>query len=86
MNVIEKKVWPEFFDDLNKAKLELRLADFSLKQGDIIVFKEWDPKTKKYTGKSISKRVKSILKDFPTRFWSKDEIEKFGLYIIELEK
>jgi hypothetical protein len=82
MNVIEKRVWPEFFDDLNKTKLELRLADFSLKEGDVIVFKEWNPKTKKYTGRSITKKVKSVLKDFPTKFWSKEEIEKSGLYIL----
>jgi len=33
-----------------KRKFELRLADFELKAGDVIVAREWDPKTQKYTG------------------------------------
>ena len=86
MNVIEKRIWPEFFEDLKKLNLELRLADFSLKEGDTIVFKEWDPKTEKFTGRSVTRKVRLFFKDFPTKFWSKEEIEKYGLYVIKLEE
>ena len=77
--IMEKKVWPELFENVRNAKFEIRLAD-------IIVFKEWDPKTKKYTGRSITRKVTSLKKDLPTRFWTTDEIEKFGLYIIGLSQ
>ena len=52
MRKVEKKWWPETFDLFasGKRKFELRLADFELKAGDIIVAREWDPKTQKYTG------------------------------------
>ncbi|HLC55686.1 MAG TPA: DUF3850 domain-containing protein, partial [Candidatus Nanoarchaeia archaeon] len=42
---IEKKVWPEFFQEIldgNKT-FELRLNDFECNQGDILILKEWDP-------------------------------------------
>ena len=81
---IEKKIWPKFFEKLDK--IELRIADFSLKKGDVIIFKEWDPKTKKYTGRSIKRKVRTVKKDFPTNYWSKAKIEKYGLYVIELQK
>ena len=84
MSTIEKKLWPKFFGKL--GKIELRLADFKLKKGDLIIFKEWNPKTKKYTGRSFRRKVKSVKKDFPTNYWSKKEIEKYGVYVIELKK
>lgn len=55
---IEKKTWPEFFEEIlnGKKKFELRLADFDIKSGDILVLREWDPETKDYTGRKIEKK------------------------------
>lgn len=61
---IYKKCWPEFFElvKARKKNVELRLADFDIRTGDILVLKEWDPKTKKYTGRELKKKCKNISK------------------------
>jgi len=81
---IEKKVWPEYFEKiLNKEKnFELRLADFECKKDDILVLKEWDPKNKQYTGRIIEKEIKYVLKTKDVKFWSKEEMDKYGFQII----
>ena len=55
MAVIKKKIWPEFFElvESGKKKFELRLNDFDIEEGDVLVLEEWDPKTKEYTGRKI---------------------------------
>ena len=88
MSVIEKKLWPEFFEDYasGKRRFEVRLADFELKEGDVIVFREWDPRTRKYTGRSFKALVTRVEKqNSPTRFWSVEELEKHGIYVFSLE-
>ncbi len=57
MAIIEKKIWPKYFELVksDKKKFELRLADFKIKREDILVLKGWNPKTKKYTGRKIKK-------------------------------
>ena len=42
---VEKKVTPEYFEDIvdNKKKFEVRLADWEINIGDILVLREWDP-------------------------------------------
>ncbi len=87
MAEIHKKVWPEYFQlILNGAKkFDLRLADFKIDEGDILVLEEYEPETKTYSGRRIKKIAKSIIKFNPTRMHSKEEIKKFGFYIIELE-
>lgn len=81
---IEKKVWPEYFKRiLNKEKnFELRLADFECKKKDILVLKEWNPKTKKYTGRTIEKKVKYILKTKNIKFRPREEIDRYGFQVI----
>ncbi|OGM83668.1 hypothetical protein A2421_02290 [Candidatus Woesebacteria bacterium RIFOXYC1_FULL_43_18] len=81
---IEKKVWPEYFRKIKSGDktFELRLADWKCKIGDVLVLKEWDPKTQKYTGREISKKVTYVIKTKNQKFWSKEEIEKYGLQII----
>ena len=56
---IKKKIWPEYFEAVvaGKKKYELRLNDFEVKEGDILLLEEWDPKLKKYTGRSVEKKV-----------------------------
>ncbi|HEY4496354.1 MAG TPA: DUF3850 domain-containing protein [Candidatus Paceibacterota bacterium] len=86
--ILKKKIWPEYFEAVasGKKKFELRLNDFGIKKGDTLVLEEWNPKTKKYTGRKVEKLVSYVLK-FKTDklFWSKKEIEQHGLQIISLE-
>lgn len=82
--MIKKKIWPEHFQKIldGEKKFELRLADFECKPGDILFLEEWDPKTKRYTGRKLEKKVTYVLKIKDVRFWPKEEIEKHGLQII----
>ncbi len=68
-----------------KKKFDLRLADFECNPGDILLLEEWDQKTRKYTGRKIEKRVTAILKTKDLSFWSKEDVEKYGLQIISFE-
>lgn len=81
---IEKKIWPEYFQailDGNK-NYELRLADFNCSPGDTMLLKEWDPKTKEYTGRSVEKLVKYVGKTKDLNFWPEEQINKYGYQII----
>lgn len=89
MKKIEKKVWLEYFQKIFEGKktFELRLNDFDIEEGDILVLKEWDPNTKDYTGRELEKKVGFVGKwkiDDLTVFWSKEEIEDKGLQVISL--
>lgn len=81
---IEKKAWPELFNEVKRGtkKFDLRLADFKIKKGDTLVLREWDPKIKDYTGRVLKKKVTFIIKTKDIRFWPKKEIEKYGLQVI----
>jgi len=87
MTKIEKKVWPEYFQKiLNGDKnFELRLADFDCNIGDTLSLKEWDPKTKKYSGRTIDKIITYVLKTKDMKFWPKEDIEKYGFQIISFK-
>lgn len=82
---IIKKVWPEYFQAIldGKKTYELRLDDFQVGEGDILVLREWDPKTKEYTGREVEKEVTYVGKfKIDKLFWPQVEIEKHGLQII----
>ena len=81
---IEKKTWPELFEKIMKGEktFDLRLADFDCKSGDILILKEYNPKTKKYTGRVLRKRVTFVLKTKDVNFWPKDDIERYGFQIM----
>ncbi len=85
MAIIRKKIWPKYFELVKKGKkkFELRLADFRIKEGDVLILEEWDPKKKEYTGRKIKKKVKYILKFSLNYFGQKKKIEKKGLYVIQ---
>ena len=45
-----------------KKRFELKLADFRVKEGDILVLEEWNPEKKQYTGRKITKKANYVLK------------------------
>ena len=87
MATIVKKVWPKFFEQLlsGEKRFELRLADFELAPGDTLVLKEFDPETKEFTGRKLTKNANKVIKVNPAEMYSLDEIETYGFYLIELE-
>jgi ASC-1-like (ASCH) protein len=86
MKNIRKKTWPKIFEMVKsgKKKFDVRLANFSVKEGDTLILEEWDPKKKKYTGRKLKKKVKYVLKFKLDDFGQKKEIEKRGLHVIQL--
>lgn len=87
---IEKKTWPEYFDKIaaGEKTFDLRLADWECNAGDIVVFKEWNPQTKQFTGRRIEKEVTYVLKtkDFENlKMWTREEIEQNGFLILSLK-
>lgn len=84
MMKIEKKVWPEYFQKITDGvkTYELRLADFECRPGDTLVLKEWDPKTKQYTGRMVEKTVTYVSQTKNQVFWPKEDVDKYGFQII----
>jgi len=68
-----------------KKNVDLRLADFNINEGDILILEEYNPDTKEYTGRVLKKQVKHLNKVKLTDFHTCDEISKFGHWVIELE-
>lgn len=85
---IEKKTWPEIFEAVRSGRktFDLRLADWECKDGDILVLREWDPKIKKYTGRILEKKVNFVLKTKDIKFFSEEEIEKYGFQVIGFKR
>lgn len=88
MATVKKKIPREYFELIKsgRKKFELRVADFNIKDGDTLVLEEWDSKRKKYTGRKLKKKVGYILKFPLNKFGQKKLIEKYGLYVIQLEE
>jgi ribosomal protein S17 len=81
---IEKKTWPEYFEKVlaGEKNFDLRLADWECKAGDILLLREWNPETKKYTGRQIEKEVSCVIKSKNLNMFSKNDVEKFGYQAI----
>jgi hypothetical protein len=81
---IEKKVWPEYYESILSGikNFDMRIADFSCNPGDILVLREWNPKTNDYTGRVMEKTVTYVLRTKDVSFFSDEEIEKFGYQVI----
>jgi ASC-1-like (ASCH) protein len=85
MAVINKKILPEYFEAIvaGKKKYELRLNDFEISEGDILLLEEIDAITKEYTGRKIEKIVSYVGKfKVDELFWPEEEIKAKGLQII----
>jgi len=87
MAIIHKKVWREYFEKIisGKKKLELRLADFEINEGDTLILEEWDKDKQEYTGRKTEAIVTYILKTKDQTFWSSEEVDKYGFQIIQFE-
>lgn len=87
MRKIEKKTWPDLFEKIasGQKKFDLRLADFEVREGNILVLREWDPEVKKYTGRKIEKKVTFLLKTKGLSFWPQNEVQKHGFVVMSLE-
>ena len=84
---IEKKIWPEFFEKVksDEKRFEIRLADFECNPGDVLVLREWDPIKKEYTGREIKKEVDYVSKTKDVKFWTEEDVDKYGFQIIQFE-
>lgn len=87
MRRIEKKTWPDLFQDVldGKKNFDIRLNDFDCEVGDVLVFKEYDPEKGEYTGREVEKRIGYVLRTKDNEFWKKEEIEKYGYIVMGLE-
>lgn len=84
---IEKKCWPKYFQKIldGDKTFELRLADFDCLPGDTLALKEWAPETEKYTGREIEKKITFVFKTKDQKFWSDDDVNKYGFQIISFK-
>ncbi|MCX6795746.1 MAG: DUF3850 domain-containing protein [Candidatus Falkowbacteria bacterium] len=88
---IVKKVLPEYFQDIldGKKKYELRLNDFEIEVGDILVLEEWtssDPETRRATGRVIEKEANYLFKFRLQDLWfSSEDIKEKGFQIISFD-
>ena len=81
---IKKKTWPKYFQEVLEGKktFEVRLADFEIKEGDVLILEEYDPKIKSYTGRTIRKKVNFVTKFNPLDAHTVEQVKKFGLWEI----
>ncbi|MDP3948582.1 MAG: DUF3850 domain-containing protein [bacterium] len=87
MAEIRKKMWLAEFEAVlaGKKKIDIRVADFEVKDGDTLVLEEWNPDTKQYTGRSIGSKVVHVMKFKIDDYGQQQEIQNKGLYAIQLE-
>lgn len=85
MGIIRKKVWKEYFEKIlaGEKNFELRLDDFPVQVGDVVLLEEYDPFSKTFSGRTIEKTVKHISRLRITDFWTVKDIEKTGIVVME---
>jgi len=85
--IIKKKTWPDYFEKLlsGEKKFDCRIADFEVVPGDTIIFEEFDPVTKSYSGRTITKTISFVGRTKDWTFFNKEEIEKYGYIIMSLD-
>jgi len=79
---IELKTDAKFFKEIydNKKNFEIRLGDKKIKQGDVLFLLEVDDG--KLIGREIRKKVKFALRTKGFKYWSKEDINKYGFIIV----
>lgn len=86
---IVKKVQEKYFKDIvdGKKRFEVRLADFKCKPGDTLVLHEQKQGTKEFTGRKVElEMLYKINTKAVEKFYSKKDIEKYGLLILAVRK
>ena len=80
---IEKKCNKEYFQDMldGRKTFELRLADWDINEGDILVLREVD-ENRNYTGRVLEKVITYLIKTKDIDFFTKDKIDKYGWQVI----
>lgn len=83
---IEKKIQKWSFDRIKSGdkNFELRLADWECAPGDILVLREVD-ENRNYTGRVLEKAVAYVLKTKDVKFFTPEDIEKYGFQIISFK-
>ena len=84
MRTIRKKTWKKYFESLlsGEKTFDLRLADFTCDVGDVLVFEEYDPDKKEYTGRRLEKKITYVLKTRDQPFFKKEDVERYGFVIM----
>ncbi len=61
----ELKCWPQYFADIRSGRksFEVRRDDRPFSAGDVLVLREWDPKSTQYTGRQVHRKVTYVLRD-----------------------
>lgn len=87
MKRIKKKTWPDLFQKVmdGEKNFDLRLADFECEEGDVLIFEEWDPKTKEYTGRTIERKITFVFNTKDIHYWTKEDVEKYGYYVMSIK-
>jgi len=59
----ELKTWPSYFNAVRNGTktFEVRKADRPFKIGDTLLLKEYEPKSERYTGACVTKKISYIL-------------------------
>lgn len=67
MKIIEKKILPQFFNDIlkNNKRFEYRQDDDNILPGDMLILREWDSL---YTSRQIKTEVIYVLRNVPQFF------------------
>ena len=97
MRIIEKKIWPHMFDNDMRLNYDWRIASFPLDVGDRIRYREWNPGTEEYTDREYTKTAVRFVKtsyeelmkgelcpvdEDPLKYWSMEDMERLGLYVM----
>jgi len=85
MATIRKKTWKDLFEKVlsGEKKFDVRIADFDVEEGDTLILEEWDENKKEYTGRKIKTDVNFVLKTKGLKFWSQEDVDKYGFQIIQ---
>jgi len=87
---IRKKVRKEYFDMIlsGKKKVELRLADFDIAEGDTFILEEYlydEQGNREPSGRELATEVTYVIKTKDYKMSSQEDIEKFGFQAIQFE-
>jgi hypothetical protein len=86
---IEKKVKHEYFEAIleGRKQFELRLADFKYKPGDTLILLEQERGENTLSGRKLECEILFTLNTkIAEKFWSRKQIDKYGLAVISLRR